>query len=59
MKMRLSENWATAGLKNQLEFQKESLEFYKNRDQKLYGYHKGIVKGLEMAMEEIEKAYQN
>lgn len=57
---KLAQGWVVAGIKIDLESQKDRMNRYKEEGrQSAYLQQKGIVKGLEMALKNIEKAYSN
>lgn len=57
--MKLSENFVTANIKKQLEQYKIELEQYKKENNtNMIIYSKGIIKGLETALNEIENTFQ-
>ncbi|WP_180232340.1 hypothetical protein [Priestia megaterium] len=56
--MKLSENWVTGSIKKELENHTAEMNQYKAEgNEKMELYHKGIVKGLNLALEQISKTY--
>ncbi len=53
-------NWVTADIKKDIEGIKNKIERYKSEGRKdLVSYNRGVLKGLELALKNIEKAFGN